>query len=86
MLMDEYGLRSPLASGRLPAFGTCAGMILMAREIAVYEVLARRYAPLRSMNLCSVNPPQSIGLIAELHFVENFLKGLETLTVEGLLD
>lgn len=59
---------------------------VMAREIAVYEVLARRYAPLRSMNLCSVNPPQSIGLIAELHFVENFLKGLETLTVEGLLD
>ena len=33
MLMDEYGLREPLASGALPLFGTCAGLILMARRI-----------------------------------------------------
>jgi len=33
MLMGEYGLRAPLSTGRLPMFGTCAGMILMAREI-----------------------------------------------------
>lgn len=33
MLMTEYGLRAPLATGRLPMFGTCAGMIVMARAI-----------------------------------------------------
>jgi 5'-phosphate synthase pdxT subunit len=33
MLMTEYGLRAPLAEGRLPVFGTCAGMILMASRI-----------------------------------------------------
>lgn len=33
MLMGEYGLRTPLATGRLPMFGTCAGLILMARRI-----------------------------------------------------
>ncbi len=33
MLMGEYGLRAPLSSGELPLFGTCAGLILMARRI-----------------------------------------------------
>jgi pyridoxal 5'-phosphate synthase pdxT subunit len=36
-LLDTSGLRSPLASllsGGLPAFGTCAGLILLARSIA----------------------------------------------------
>lgn len=33
LLMTEYGLREPLRSGYLPTFGTCAGMILMARRI-----------------------------------------------------
>lgn len=33
MLMTEYGLRDPLSEGTLPVFGTCAGMILMARSI-----------------------------------------------------
>lgn len=33
MLMTEYGLREPLSRGTLPVFGTCAGMILMARTI-----------------------------------------------------
>lgn len=33
MLMTEYGLREPLASGTLPLFGTCAGMILMAKRL-----------------------------------------------------
>jgi len=33
LLMTEYGLRAPLASGELPMFGTCAGMILMAKRL-----------------------------------------------------
>jgi pyridoxal 5'-phosphate synthase pdxT subunit len=33
MLMGEYGLREPLGGGRLPVFGTCAGLILMARRL-----------------------------------------------------
>lgn len=35
-LLDRYGLRAPLVEklqGGLPAFGTCAGLILLAREI-----------------------------------------------------
>lgn len=32
MLMDEYGLRTPLLEG-IPIMGTCAGMILLAREL-----------------------------------------------------
>lgn len=37
MLMTEYGLREPLASGALPLFGTCAGMILMAERLGGRE-------------------------------------------------
>lgn len=33
MLMTEYGLRAPLATGALPVLGTCAGLILMARRL-----------------------------------------------------
>lgn len=59
---------------------------VLAREVAVYEVLARRYAPSRSMNLCPVEPPKLLGLVGELHFVEGFLKGLNTLVDESFLD
>jgi 5'-phosphate synthase pdxT subunit len=36
MLIDEYGLREPIAAmarGGAPVMGTCAGMILLARDI-----------------------------------------------------
>jgi len=33
MLLDEYEIAPVLRSGKLPIFGTCAGMILMADEI-----------------------------------------------------
>lgn len=34
MLMEEYGIADELRQGGLPIFGTCAGMILLARDIA----------------------------------------------------
>jgi 5'-phosphate synthase pdxT subunit len=34
MLMQEYGLIDALADGHLPIFGTCAGAIVLAKEIA----------------------------------------------------
>lgn len=33
MLLEEFGLAEPLKTGELPIFGTCAGMILLAKEI-----------------------------------------------------
>lgn len=33
LLMDEYGIAEVLRRGEIPVFGTCAGMILMAKEI-----------------------------------------------------
>lgn len=33
LLLEEYGLMEPLRKGDLPLFGTCAGMILLAKEI-----------------------------------------------------
>lgn len=33
LLMEEYGIGDVLRTGDLPVFGTCAGMILLAREI-----------------------------------------------------
>ena len=52
LLMTEYGLREPLSQGTLPMFGTCAGMILMARRLegpetpwlSVLDVTVRRNA------------------------------------------
>lgn len=37
LLMTEYGLREPLSSGKMPMFGTCAGMILMAQRLDAGE-------------------------------------------------
>jgi 5'-phosphate synthase pdxT subunit len=34
LLMEEYGLMEVLREGRLPIFGTCAGAILLAKDIA----------------------------------------------------
>lgn len=39
-LMDQYGFMEPLrefASGGKPMFGTCAGLILLAKEVIDYE-------------------------------------------------
>ncbi|MHB1842400.1 MAG: pyridoxal 5'-phosphate synthase glutaminase subunit PdxT [Sulfobacillus sp.] len=33
MLMDEYGLIEALRQGEMPLFGTCAGMIVLAKDI-----------------------------------------------------
>lgn len=33
MLLEEFGLAQPLKTGGLPIFGTCAGMILLAKDI-----------------------------------------------------
>ena len=33
LLLGEYGLMEPLRSGTLPIFGTCAGMIVLAKRI-----------------------------------------------------
>lgn len=34
LLMGEYDLIDPLVSGDLPVFGTCAGMIMLARDVS----------------------------------------------------
>lgn len=34
MLMEEYGIAEALRKGDMPVYGTCAGMILLARDIA----------------------------------------------------
>ena len=39
-LLDRYGLLGPiriLAEKGLPMFGTCAGLILLARDVVDYE-------------------------------------------------
>ncbi len=59
---------------------------VLRREIAVYEVMSRRCAPSRSMALCPKRPPKDLGMVAELHFVEDVLLGLKTLTDEGFGD
>ncbi len=33
MLLEEYGIADVLRKGEIPVFGTCAGMILLAKEI-----------------------------------------------------
>ncbi len=52
MLLEEYGISEILRQGDLPVFGTCAGMILMAKEIegsdqprlGLMEIAVRRNA------------------------------------------
>jgi 5'-phosphate synthase pdxT subunit len=74
-LMTEYGLREPLAQGDLPMFGTCAGMILMAREIeggehpwlGVLDVTVRRNAYGRQRE--SFEAPVEVAGVGAVHAV-----------------
>ena len=59
---------------------------VLRREIAVYEVVSRRCVPARSMGLCPEGSRKGLGMVAELHFVEDVLRGLKGLTTEDLGD
>ena len=59
---------------------------VLRREVAVYEVVSRRCVPSRSMRLCPESSSKPLGMVAELHCVEDILRGLKSLTGECFED
>ncbi|MHB1566616.1 MAG: aromatic amino acid lyase [Acidiferrobacter sp.] len=48
---------------------------VLVREMAVYEVISQRYAPLRAMHLCPDAVPRSADMMQSLDTVERYLRG-----------
>jgi 5'-phosphate synthase pdxT subunit len=96
-LMRHYGFIAPikaLAAGGLPVFGTCAGLITLAREIAegdqpvlgLIDIVARRNAFGRQVHSCeadldiaALGPPPLRAVFIRAPWIERAGPGVEIL-------